>query len=206
MASIQLFLGNSLEFFETPIGIISFISLYAIWVTILLPGLWPSMLGGFLYGSIFGSIFVSLGAFIGAELTFLCGRKYFRNWIQNRISKFQKFKAIQKSITKEGLKLVILTRISPIFPFSLLNLIYSLSEVSFRNYTLGLIGIFPGTILYCSLGSLAGDIAKFTEVASNRKDIASLALTSLGFIATFFVVYFISRAARNALQEFDSSG
>tara|TARA_Y100001968_G_scaffold117393_1_gene106790 strand:+ start:4495 stop:5115 length:621 start_codon:yes stop_codon:yes gene_type:complete len=205
MIDIILIVNNYFQFFQTSFGILIFILLYALWVTFLLPGLWLSMLAGVIYGSLYGSLFVFVGAVIGAEITFFLGRKFLRNWTQNRIAHLSKFKAIEDALTKEGLKLIILTRLSPVFPFSLMNLVYGLSQVSFRDFTMGLIAILPGTILYCGLGSLAGDIAKFQSILSDKSDMNSFLFSLLGFLATLGVVLLISKAARNALKEIDYS-
>ena len=205
MIDIISLLNNYFHFFQTPLGILIFIFIYALWVIFLLPGLWLSMLGGFIYGSIFGSIYVFVGAVLGAEITFFLGRSFLRNWIQKRIKKLSKFNAIQEALSKEGLKLIILTRLSPIFPFSLMNFIYGLSKVCFRDFTIGLIAILPGTILYCGLGSFAGNIAQFKDVLSDKNDINSFLFSSLGILATLSVVWLISKAARQALQGIDYS-
>ena len=72
------------------------------------------------------------------------------------------------------------------------------------DFTLGLFGILPGTILFCGLGSVAGDIAKFNQVLSDRKDIASSLLTLLGLCATAAVMYLVAKSAQKTLKEFDS--
>ena len=205
MLDLTRYLETSLHFFYTPLGVFSFICLYAIWVICLLPGLWLSMLAGVLYGSFNGAIVVFSGAFIGAEITFLIGRKFLRNWSQRRIAQFPKLSIVAKAVSEEGLRLIFLTRLSPAFPFSLLNLVYGLSEVTIRDFSIGMVAIIPGTYLYCSLGDLAGDIAKFKDVLSSRNDIGSLSISVLGLLATVAVVWFTSQAARKALQEFDSS-
>ncbi len=205
MLGITFFGENIFDFFHSLIGILSFISLYAFWVILLLPGLWPSMLAGVIYGSFLGSVFVFLGAFLGAQITFLLGRKFFKKSIQRRISTFPKFEAVQKAVSKEGLKLVILTRLSPAFPFSLLNLIYSLSDVSLRDFTIGLIAIFPGTLLFCGLGAVAGDIAKFNAVLDAQKDTISLTYSCIGVVATFLVVFLVAQTSNKILKEFDQS-
>ncbi|MBM5791350.1 MAG: TVP38/TMEM64 family protein, partial [Cyanobacteria bacterium M_surface_10_m1_298] len=107
---------------------------------------------------------------------------------------------------REGLKLVLLTRLSPAFPFSLLNFAYGLSEVSLRDYTIGLIGILPGTILFCGLGALAGDVARFGTVLSGEADPFTWSLRVVGVLATVAVVWVVGRAARRALQESELSG
>tara|TARA_Y100001968_G_scaffold275985_1_gene270042 strand:- start:17279 stop:17899 length:621 start_codon:yes stop_codon:yes gene_type:complete len=205
MIDLSSYLEIALDFFNTPLGVVIFICLYALWVICLLPGLWLSMFAGAVFGSFYGSIIVFIGAFLGAEITFLLGRKFLRNLTQRLIAKSPKFKTVEKAISKEGLRLVFLTRLSPAFPFSLLNLFYGLSEVSVRDFSIGMIAILPGTILYCSLGAFAGDIAKFDEVLANRNDLGSLVISFAGLIATFAVVWLISNAARKSIQEFDNS-
>jgi uncharacterized membrane protein YdjX (TVP38/TMEM64 family) len=96
--------------------------------------------------------------------------------------------------------LVLLTRLSPAFPFSLLNFAYGLSEVSLRDYSIGLIGILPGTILFCGLGALAGDVARFGEVLSGEADACTWALRIGGLLATVASVWLAGKAAQRALQ------
>ncbi len=196
---------NILPFFHTALGVALFIPLYAIWVTFLLPGAWVSMLAGALYGIWLGSFLVFVGACLGAEVVFLLGRTFLGPWTKRRLANWPKFQAIQKAVSGEGLKLILLTRLSPAFPFSLLNLVYGLSEVSFRDYTIGLLGILPGTILFCGLGDLAGDLAQFNEVLSGKQDLPSILIRLVGLMATLAVVWLVARTARRALQDSDLS-
>jgi len=182
------------------------VPLYALWVTLLLPGVWASMLAGALYGTWWGSLIVFVGACLGAEAAFLLGRYWLRGWAQRRLAALPKLQAVEQAVSREGLKLVLLTRLSPAFPFSLLNLAYGLSEVSLRDYSLGLIGILPGTILFCGLGALAGDVARFGEVLSGEADAPTWALRIAGIVATVGVVWLVSRAARQALQASEPPG
>jgi len=114
--------------------------------------------------------------------------------------------AIEQAVSREGLKLVLLTRLSPAFPFSLLNFAYGLSEVSWRDYSIGLVAILPGTILFCGLGALAGDVARFREVLSGQADPLTWTLRIVGLLATVLVVWLVGRAAQRALQGADPAG
>ena len=205
MINAVLWLEHLLPFFQSPLGAVLFVPIYALWVTLLLPGVWASMLAGVLYGPWLGSAIVFLGACLGAEAAFLFGRTILRDWAQRRLVGRPKLQVVQKAVSREGLKLILLTRLSPAFPFSLLNFIYGLSDVSFRDYTIGLIGILPGTILFCGLGSLAGDLARFGEVLSDDNDITSSVIRLVGLIATLAVVWLVARAARNVLKDPQSS-
>ena len=185
---------------RSPAGALAFVPLYALWVTLLLPGVWASMLAGALYGTWWGSLIVFLGACLGAEAAFMLGRTWLRNWARRRLAGVPKLLAIEQAVSREGLKLVLLTRLSPAFPFSLLNFAYGLSEVSLRDYSIGLIGILPGTILFCGLGALAGDVARFGEVLSGEADAGTWALRIVGLLATVASVWLVGRAAQRALQ------
>ena len=191
------------DLLRSPVGALAFVPLYAIWVTLLLPGVWASMLAGALYGTWWGSLIVFVGACLGAEAAFLLGRTWMRNWARRRLAAVPKLLAIEQAVSREGLKLVLLTRLSPAFPFSLLNFAYGLSEVSLRDYSIGLIGILPGTILFCGLGALAGDVARFGEVLSGEADAGTWALRIGGLLATVASVWLVGRAAQRALGDRD---
>ena len=197
---VQHWLPDVLELLRSPAGALLFMPLYALWVTLLLPGVWASMLAGVLYGTWGGSALVFLGACLGAVATFLLGRHWLRDWASQRLSRWPRLQAIETAVSREGLRLVLLTRLSPAFPFSLLNLAYGLSAVSLRDYSLGLIGILPGTVLFCALGALAGDVARFGEVLSGQADGVTWALRIVGVLATFAVVWLVGRAAQRALR------
>ena len=191
----------ALNALRTPWGAVLFVPLYALWVTLLLPGVWASMLAGVLYGAWGGSLVVFLGASLGAEAAFLLGRHWWRDWAKRRLQALPKLQAVEQAVSREGLRLVLLTRLSPAFPFSLLNLAYGLSAVSLRDYSIGLIGIIPGTVLFCGLGALAGDVARFGAVLAGEADFQTWALRAVGVIATLAVVWLVGRAAQQALAE-----
>ena len=193
-----------LDLLRSPAGALAFVPLYALWVTLLLPGVWASMLAGALYGTWWGSLIVFVGACLGAEAAFLLGRTWLRNWARRRLAAVPKLLAIEQAVSREGLKLVLLTRLSPAFPFSLLNFAYGLSEVSLRDYSIGLIGILPGTILFCGLGALAGDVARFGEVLSGEADAGTWALRIGGLLATVASVWLAGKAAQRALGNPDA--
>ena len=190
---------------QSPWGAVAFVPLYALWVTLLLPGVWASMLAGALYGTAWGSVVVFVGACLGALAAFLLGRTWLRGWARRRLAALPKLQAVEQAVSREGLKLVLLTRLSPAFPFSLLNLAYGLSEVSLRDYTIGLLGILPGTILFCGLGALAGDVARFGDVLSGQADAGTWTLRLVGVLATVGSVWLVGRAARRALTPPESA-
>ncbi len=194
--NLETLINNFIPFFSSPFGILVFALVYIFWVSCLLPGSWLSMLSGFLYGTWLGSLVVFLGAFIGAHLTFYLGRTFLKEWAQNKVSNFPKVQIMEKAVQREGIKVILLTRLSPLFPFGLLNFTYGLSKVKVRDFTFGMIGILPGTILYCSLGSLALKVSNFGEVLSGRSDTSSFIWSLISILSTILVVILVLRSTR----------
>ncbi len=96
-----------------------------------------------------------------------------------------------------GWKIVGLTRLSPVFPFTLLNYAFGLTRVSLRDYVLASwIGMMPGTVMYVYLGALAR-----IGAAGEEKSPAEWALYAIGLLATLAVTVFITRIARRALVQ-----
>ena len=193
-------MSGHLDIFLSSPGAILFAILYAFITALFLPGVWASMLAGALYGTWWGSLIVFFGASLGAEAAFLVGRTWLRGWSKRRLEAFPKLQAVEQAVSREGLKLVLLTRLSPAFPFSLLNLAYGLSEVSLRDFTIGLVGIIPGTVLFCGLGAFAGDVARFGDVLSGEADAFTWTLRMVGIAATVASVWLLGRAAQRALK------
>jgi uncharacterized membrane protein YdjX (TVP38/TMEM64 family) len=185
---------------QSPLGAAAFVPLYALWVTLLLPGVWAAMLAGALYGTARGSLVVFLGACLGAQVVFLLGRHRLRAWSRRRLAGTPRLLAIERGVSREGVKLVLLTRLSPAFPFSLLNLAYGVSDVSLRDYTLGHLGLVPGTVLFCALGELAGDVTRFAEVLSSEAGAGTWLLRIAGLAATIGAMVLVGRAIRRALE------
>ena len=184
-------------FFNTNIGIFSFILLYILIVLLILPASWLSLLSGFLYGSYLGSIIVFFAAVIGASVAFFISKSFLSIRLKKIINRFPRLSLMEKVVQKGGLKLILLARFSPIFPFSILNYFYGLNNVKFRDFALGLLGIIPGTFLYCAIGSLAKSIQDLKNLQPNINSF----ITILSIICTFMVVYFSAKYAKEYINE-----
>lgn len=200
----QQLLRNALQWVEDlgAIAPIAFMVIYIVATVAFLPGSVLTLGAGVLFGVVQGSIYVFFGATIGATLAFLVGRYLARGWISKKIAGNQKFSAIDRAVGKEGLKIVLLTRLSPIFPFNLLNYGLGVTGVSLKDYVLGSVGMIPGTIMYVYIGSLAGSIATIGgETQPDANPVAQWAIRIIGFIATVAVTLYVTKIARKALDE-----
>ena len=199
----QEWLRNALEWIQGlgAVGAIAFIALYAVATVAFLPGSILTLGAGVVFGVIEGSSYVFIGAMIGAILAFLVGRYLARDWVARKIESNEKFRAVDKAVGREGSKIVLLTRLSPVFPFNLLNYGFGVTGVSLKDYIFGSCGILPGTIMYVYLGSLAGSLATLGGEDRPSDPVIQWTIRIVGFIATVAVTLYVTKIARRALDE-----
>lgn len=199
----QEILLNALQWIDSlgSVGAIAFITLYIIASVAFLPGSILTLGAGVVFGVILGSLYVFIGATLGAIAAFLVGRYLARGWVSQKIEGNNKFRAIDEAVATEGFKIVLLTRLSPVFPFNLLNYAFGVTGVSLKDYFLGCIGMIPGTIMYVYIGSLAGSLARIGTEEQPTNPTVQWAIRIIGFMATVGVTVYATRLARKALEE-----
>ena len=199
---VQEVLKNSLDWVAGlgPFGPVIFIGIYIVACVLLIPGSILTLGAGFVFGVVKGTVIVSVAATLGATCAFLVGRYIARDWVSGKIDANPRFKAIDEAVAREGWKIVGLVRLSPLFPFNLLNYMFGLTKVSLRHYFFASwIGMLPGGVMYVYIGSLAGDLAALG--AGNRvRSPAEWALYVIGLAATIAVTIYVTRLARHALE------
>jgi len=201
--NFQGILKNALESIASlgPWGPAAFILIYIVATVLFIPGSLLTLGSGVLFGVVGGSVCVSIGSVLGATCAFLTGRYLTRDWISKQIEGNQKFKAIDAAVASEGWKIVLLTRLSPIFPFNLLNYAFGVTQVSLKDYFFASwIGMIPGTVMYVYIGSLAGSLAALGSQGRSRTT-AEWALYGIGLLATIALTVYATRLAKKALDE-----
>jgi uncharacterized membrane protein YdjX (TVP38/TMEM64 family) len=179
-----------------PWGPVIFVLLYIAATVLFVPGSALTLGAGALFGVGLGSVYVSIASTLGATAAFLVGRYLARDWVGKKIESHASFAAIDRAVAAEGWKIVGLTRLSPAFPFSLLNYAFGLTRVSLRDYVLASwIGMMPGTVMYVYLGSLARAAGDRTRTPGEW------ALYGVGLLATIVVTVLVTRLARAALAK-----
>ena len=185
-----------------PWGPVIFIGIYIVAAVLFIPGSVLTLGAGALFGVVRGSVCVSIGATLGATAAFLVGRYLARDAIARKIEKNQKFAAIDRAVANEGWKIVLLTRLSPLFPFALLNYGFGLTRVRLGHYVLASwIGMMPATVMYVYLGSLVN-----VSAGSRQRTTGEWVLYGVGMLATVAVTVFVTRLARKALARKISGG
>jgi len=198
----------SLEWLEArrdALGVLAPVGLgvaYVVATVAFVPGSILTLGAGALFGLLVGSITVSLAATAGATAAFLVGRYLARDLVARKVEGRPRFAAIDRAVGREGFKIVLLTRLSPVFPFNLLNYAYALTKVRLGDYVLGSwIGMLPGTVMYVYIGTLVGDVAALAGGVERERTPAEWALYVVGLVATVVVTVLVTRIARRALDE-----
>jgi uncharacterized membrane protein YdjX (TVP38/TMEM64 family) len=201
--SFFAFLQNTLQWVNGlgALGGVVFIAIYIIATLAFLPAAILTLGAGVIFGVIWGSLYVFIGATLGAVAAFLVGRYLARGWVKQKISSYKKFANIDQAVSKEGLKIVFLIRLSPLFPFNLLNYALGVTSVSLKDYFLASVGMIPGTIMYVYLGHLAGDLALIGNKSQPHNMILHWVIQIIGLIATIAVTVYVTKIAKKALKE-----
>jgi len=182
------------------LGVTVFVLAYIVSTVLGLPGSILTLAAGFAYGPVWGLAIASPASVAGATCAFLLGRTLLHDWAVRRVGESARIRAIDAAVAREGFKLVFLLRLSPLFPFNVLNYALSLSRVSLLTYvTASFLGMLPGTAMYVYLGSLAPAAAELSS-ASQGGGSARTALYAAGLVATIAVAVLGTRAARRALD------
>jgi len=188
-------------------GIFVFIIVYAVATVLLAPGSVLTIGAGFVFGLWKGFLAVSVGATLGASLGFLIARFIARDKVEAIARRNEKFCKIDNAIGKQGAKLIFLLRLSPVIPFNLSNYFYGLTGVKFWPYVFASwSGMIPGTFLYVYIGTaskLAVSAAAGGEAVKHGWQY--WILLSVGLAATIVVTIWITKIARDALQNSEAA-
>jgi uncharacterized membrane protein YdjX (TVP38/TMEM64 family) len=184
-----------------PWGPAAFVLGYAAAVVCFVPGSVLTLAAGAIFGLVEGTLLVFVAAVLGSTAAFLLSRTVAREAIARRVEGDRRFAAIDRAIEREGRRIVFLLRLSPVFPFTLLNYALGLTRVRLVDYVVASVGMLPGTLLYVYSGKVAGDLATLAGGAAVPRGAGYWTVVGLGFAATVVVTVLVTRVARRALRE-----
>ena len=181
-----------------PAALLIFIAIMALVVIFLLPGVLFTTGAGFVFGVVQGSLAVIIGTAIGSIGAFLIARFLFGVRVTHWLREHDRLAPFNNELAARGWRLVVLTRLMPLFPFKLTNYLFGLSPVSLRGFALGtVIGIIPWSVHNVYVGALAADLSGI-GLRTERSPV-EWALYLSGFVATIITIIYLSRVARRGL-------
>ncbi|WGL17000.1 TVP38/TMEM64 family protein [Microbulbifer bruguierae] len=178
-----------------------FMLVIAVAIVFLFPGVIFTMGAGFVFGVVKGTIYVVLGTTIGAGIAFLIARYLFGKrtsaWVMSKI----KPDNLGEIVRNEGWRMIMLTRMVPLFPFKLTNYFFGLTPLKFRDFVIGtFLGVIPITVNNVYVGSIAADLA---SIGSERveRTATEWTLYGLGLLFAVIAIIGLTRMARRALKQ-----
>jgi len=178
-----------------------FILIWILACTLLLPGLPVTIAGALVFGAVWGSVYTAIGANIGACAAFLVGRYAARSMVEGWIEKNKSLKKIDEGVRQQGWRMLMITRFVPLFPFSLQNYVYGLTNIPFRTYALVTIPtILPGTIAF----NFAAGSAREVILSGGQPEALKRTVLYLAVAAVFFVL--VSLIAGRAKKRYGAFG
>lgn len=160
-----------------PAAPLVFILGYAVATVAFLPGTPLTLLGGLAFGPWMGTIYTLIGATIGATLAFLVARYAARGLVASWVEGNERLERLDGEVERQGWRILVVTRLVPLFPFNLQNYAYGLTRIGLGTYALvSAVCIIPGVAAYTFAGGslTSGDLTR--------------TFVYLGVAAVFFVV------------------
>ncbi|CAM9491348.1 unnamed protein product [Pylaiella littoralis] len=214
--NVRMWLGASFDWIEDNpnAGVVVFAALFCVATLLFVPGLLLTIAAGlafgralgFGFGILLGSVAVLSGALVACILAFYLGRYVLHEQAQSCAKRYRILGAVNTAIERNGIKVMILLRLSPLVPFSGFNFIAGLTKVSLRDYLAGCAGIVPGTLAFVYIGaSTAGTMneqeAMAEEDADRTQCLIRLITLIVGGVAAVLAIVAVTVYARRALKQ-----
>lgn len=175
-------------------GYVLYALVYAACVILFIPASILTLGAGATFGVIKGTIVVVIGATLGATGAFIVARTIARKRVEAMAAKDRRFRALDKAISTEGAKIVLLVRLAVVFPFTYSNYVFGLTGVRVLPYALAtFVGIIPGSIAFVYIGAAAA-----AATAGTVKIVVYVVGAILALIASAFVARIAVKAIHRA--------
>ena len=178
-----------------------FIAGYALAVVAFAPAVLLTLAAGATFGVTAGTFYVFVAAVLGSSLSFWVARYVARDSVARWIARDARFQALDAAVAEQGWRIVLLMRLSPLFPFNLLNYALGLTRLRFVDTLLAAPGMLPVTLAYVFLGNAAAEVASLAGGVEAARTPLENAVLALGVVATLGVAVMVARIARRALEE-----
>jgi len=176
------------------LGPIVFVAGYAVAELLFVPALPLTLLGGLLFGPVLGTAYVSIGATLGAALAFLAARHVLRSTVERWAAGSPRLARIDRAVAEHGWRVLVITRLVPLFPFNLQNFAYGLTGIGFWPFVgISWLCILPGTAALTFAGSALAE-----GPADPRRALAWLGAAAVLVVALSLLPRVIARRSRTA--------
>ena len=154
-----------------------------------IPGLPVTFLGAAVFGAWWGLLYVTIGSNLGALAAFLAGRYAAGSLVENWARKNPQVSRIDQGVVRHGWRMVMITRLVPIFPFNLQNYAYGLTKISLATYAMvTFMCMIPASVAYCLAGG-----AVVSGQGSAKETLLYLAVAGVLFVLASLIPGWVKR-------------
>jgi uncharacterized membrane protein YdjX (TVP38/TMEM64 family) len=183
------------------LGAVIFVAGFVIGTMLFVPASLFILAAGIAFGFSQGLPLAIISAMLGATIPFFVSRHFARKFVEKRLAQNARLKAFDSAVEKEGWKIVLLFRLTPILPFPVSNYFFGLTKINFWQYLFAsTAGVMPATILYVYLG-YAGAVVLGEK--RHGRSTYSCVLLGLGLVATIALLFYLTRLAKRSLQQIE---
>lgn len=146
-----------------------------------------------------GTLAVFTGAWIGAMIAFVTARYILHQQVKDYSKRRPLLKAVDLILKSQGLKIIILLRLSMLVPFNISNFVFGASAVQLRHFAIGTLGMIPLVAFFVYLGTSVSDLH---EVVSGQHQMSrtEIALMVAGTLFALIGLVFTSVMVKRALN------
>lgn len=184
-------------------GPLAFLLLLVLCTSLFVPDMLFAMFAGTVFGFFQGCIVMAIGALLTASLNFWISRQLLRERVRRVLRRYPRFEAIESAASGEGIRLLVLLRLTPIHGVSL-SYVLGASRVSFSAFFVSSFAMVPMLIVEVYFGYLAAHLAITTGTARSAS-VLHTAVAIIGFVVCVVVILYITRLAKRALGELGES-
>jgi uncharacterized membrane protein YdjX (TVP38/TMEM64 family) len=184
-------------------GRVVFVGMVILLTSIFVPDTVLAVAAGALFGLVWGTILITIGCIATAAFNFLAARTMLRPRIEEMLKQHPKMRAIQGAANREGLRLQLLLRLSPLSPVSV-SYVMGASGVRFWTFMIATVGLIPSLIVEVYFGYIASHATKMAGNASEHSTLHTVVVV-VGFAVCIALVIFITRIATKALAEAEAT-
>ncbi len=183
-------------------GWLGFVVIYTLTCVLFLPGSILTVGAGAIYGFWGGTLLVSISNLVGAMVNFLTSRYLARAWLQRRLAGNARFQALDAAVAREGWQVILLSRISPVLPHSIVSYACGLTKISFTRFALASwLGFIPISAAYSYAGAFLGKFARAKAgLPHGQESWTTWAFYGVGLVVTIAVTVWSGRIAARALK------
>ncbi len=164
----------------------AFLAVYILSCLLFFPSVVMTCAAGILFPVPLGIFLSLLGTALGSVVALLIGRYGLRSLIQKKAAGNRQFQKLDEAIRREGWKIAVLARLTPVFPFSIGNYLFGATPISAWVYALtAFIGTIPSASVYVFVGHMSGG------AVDRARTPLEWALLAAGILATIILSIYL---------------